>query len=354
MSWLVLINIQQLKLILLTLVDISTLDKIDKQGMYKVYDNWPQIARETYEKSYEPADFRFINHIVFAGMGGSGSLSDIFHSMLSKSNVHVSIVKGYHLPKPIDSNTLVVVTSISGDTDEALTVLDSAKNMNCNIVAFSSGGKMEQYCKKNNLQYRKIPQIHSPRASFSIFLYAMLKVLDKVIPFKKEDIEDSITQLENLSKKINSSNLTPTNPSLELAQWITRIPVIYYPWGLQAAAIRFKNCLNENAKFPAITENVIEACHNGIVSWENSSNIMPVLLSGWDDHIKTIERWEILKEYFDTNNIDYKQIMTIEGSILSKLINMIYLLDYASIYRAVLAGVDPSPIKAIDFVKSRL
>jgi len=148
--------------------------------------------------------------------------------------------------------------------------------------------------------------------------------------------------------------LTTSNPSLELAQWITRIPVIYYPWGLQAAAIRFKNCLNENAKFPAITENVIEACHNGIVSWENSSNIMPILLTGWDDHIKTIERWEILKEYFESNNIEYKQIMTIQGSILSKLINMIYLLDYASIYRAVHAGVDPSPIKAIDFVKSRL
>ncbi len=336
------------------MIERSTLDDVDKEGMYKVYDNWPQIARENYEKSYESADFRFINHIVFAGMGGSGALSDIFEALLSKSNVHVSIVKGYQLPKPIDSNTLVVVTSVSGNTDEALTVLDSAKKLNCNIVAFSSGGKMEDYCKKNNLQYRKIPQIHSPRASFVIFLYAMLKVLDNVIPIKKEDIEDSITQLENTSKKINSSNLTSSNPSLGLAQWITRIPVIYYPWGLQAAAIRFKNGLNENAKFPAITENVIETCHNGIVSWENSSNIMPILLTGWDDHIKTIERWEILKEFFETNNIEYRQIMTIQGSILSKLINMIYLLDYASIYRAVHAGVDPSPIKAIDFVKSRL
>jgi len=287
-------------------------------------------------------------------MGGSGALSDIFQALLSKSNVHVSIVKGYLLPKPIDSNTLVIVTSVSGDTDEALTILDSAKNMNCNIVAFSSGGKIEEYCKKNNLQYRKIPQIHSPRASFIIFLYAILKVLVNVIPIKKEDIDDSIIQLNNISKKINSDNLTSSNPSYDLAKWITRIPVIYYPWGLQAAAIRFKNCLNENAKFPAITENVIEACHNGIVSWENSSNIMPILLTGWDDHIKTIERWEILKEYFEINNIEYKQIVTIQGSILSKLINMIYLLDYASIYRAVIAGVDPSPIKAIDFVKSRL
>jgi len=336
------------------LLELSTLNEIDKEGMYKVYDKWPQLARENYDKIFESVDFRFINHIVFAGMGGSGALSDIFQALLSKSNVHVSIVKGYLLPKPIDSNTLVIVTSVSGDTDEALTILDSAKNMNCNIVAFSSGGKIEEYCKKNNLEYRKIPQIHSPRASFIIFLYAMLKVLVNVIPIKKEDIEDSIIQLNNISKKINSDNLTSSNPAYDLAKWITRIPVIYYPWGLQAAAIRFKNSINENAKSPALAEDVIEACHNGIVSWENHSNIMPILLTGWDDHKKTKDRWEILKEYFAKKNIDYRQVMSVQGSILSKLINMTYLLDYSSIYHAVIARVDPSPVKSIDFVKGRL
>ena len=85
--------------------------------MYKVYDNWPQISRENFEKTYESVDFRFINHIVFAGMGGSGSLSDIFQALLSKSNVHVSIVKGYDLPKPIDGNKFILVVD-----DEPLVV----------------------------------------------------------------------------------------------------------------------------------------------------------------------------------------------------------------------------------------
>ena len=145
-----------------------------------------------------------------------------------------------------------------------------------------------------------------------------------------------------------------SNPSLDLAAWISGTPIIYYPWGLKAAAIRFKNSLHENSKTRAIAEDVIEACHNGIVSWERASNTKPILHSGWDDNIKTIERWEILKEYFETNNIDYRQIMSVRGSILSKLVNMIYLLDYATIYLAVLSGIDPSPVKSIDFVKKRL
>jgi len=60
--------------------------------MYKVYDNWPQIAKEAYEYDLEPVDFENIDHIVFSGMGGSGALGDIFSSILSKTDVHVNVV----------------------------------------------------------------------------------------------------------------------------------------------------------------------------------------------------------------------------------------------------------------------
>jgi len=336
------------------LLDISTLDKFDTEGMYKVYDRWPQIAKEAYESDLEPIDFENIDHIVFSGMGGSGALGDIFSSILSKTDIHVNVIKGYHLPKTVDSNTLVVTTSISGNTAETLTVLDSARKTDCKLIAFSSGGKMEKYCLNNNIDFRKIPMTHSARASFPAFLYSILKTLNSIIPVKKQDILESFEEMENSQKLISSSNLGENNPSLNLAKWINEIPIIYYPWGLQAAAIRFKSSLQENAKIHAITEDVIEACHNGIVSWERKSKVQPILIEGQDDYIKTKERWTILKQYFDEINIDYKEIFSAKGSILSKLINLIYQLDFASIYKAIFSEVDPSPVKSIDFVKNKL
>ncbi len=321
--------------------------------MHAVYDRWPQIAKEAYESDLEPVDFENIDHIVFSGMGGSGALGDIFSSILSKTDIHVNVVKGYHLPKTVDSNTLVVTISISGNTAETLTVLDSAKKTGCKLIGFSSGGKMEEYCTKNNVQFRKIPMYHSPRTSFPAFLYSILKTLNSVIPVKKDDVLESLDEMERSQKLISSSNLE-NNPSLNLAEWINGIPLIYYPWGLQAAAIRFKSSLQENAKTHAITEDVIEACHNGIVSWERKSEVQPILIEGQDDYIKTKERWIILKEYFEKNNIDYREILSVKGSILNKIINLVYQLDFIAIYRAVLSGIDPSPIKSIDFVKSRL
>jgi len=322
--------------------------------MYEVYDRWLQIAKESYESDLKPVDFKDIDHIIFAGMGGSGTVGDLFSAILSKTDIHVNVVKGYLLPKTVDDNTLVIAISISGNTRETLSILESAHKSNCKKIAFSSGGKMESYSEKNGIEFRKIPELHSPRASFSGYVYSILKVLNSIIPVEKNDILESLEQLEKTSQKINSNNLTETNPSLELAEWISGIPLIYYPFGLQAAAIRFKNSMQENAKSHAMIENVIETCHNGIVSWEKSSNVQPILLQGTDDYIKTKERWTILKEYFKQNNIDFREVFSVKGNILSKLINLIYFLDYTSIFSAITKQIDPSPIKSIDFVKSKL
>jgi glucose/mannose-6-phosphate isomerase len=322
--------------------------------MYLVYDKWPELAKQSYQTNYQSVDYKNIDNIVFAGMGGSGTIADILSSILSKTNMHSSVVKGYTIPRTIDSNTLLIITSISGNTEETLHVLKSTYELPCKIIAFSSGGKMKDFCLKNKVKYYEIQHLHSPRASFPIFLYSMLKILIPVLPVTENDVKKSLSTLENLGKKINSNNLTDDNLSLDVANWIRGMPLIYYPFGLQSAAIRFKNSLNENAKLHAMAEDVIESCHNGIVSWETCSNVQPILIQGKDDFVKTKDLWKVIKEYFQTANITYKEIYSCNGGILEKLIYLIYLLDYSTIYLSVINNRDPTPINSIDFMKSRL
>ena len=330
------------------------LQNVDKKEMYKVYDEWSEIAKNTYEENWESLKYKNIDHIVFAGMGGSGSIGDIFSAILSQTKLHVTVVKGYTLPKTVDNNSLVVITSVSGNTVEALSILDQTKYLECNLIAVSSGGKIERRCKENKINYRKIKEYNSPRASLVSFIYSMLKILEFIIPIKKEEVMESLESIKQLQSQISSNNLTDSNQALNLAKEISGIPLIYYPWGLQAVGIRFKNSLQENAKMHAIVEDVVEASHNGIVAWEKESQVFPILLQGDDDNIKTKQRWEVLKIYFDINKIEYKEIFSIKGNILSKLIHLIYLLDYTSIYKAVICKIDPTPVKSIDFIKSRL
>ena len=330
------------------------MDKIDSQGMYRIYDKWPEIAEDTCKSHLDSVDFKNIDHIVFAGMGGSGAIGDLFASLLSKTNIHVSLVKGYLLPKTVDKNTLIITTSVSGNTIETLTVLDSAKKLDCNIIGFSSGGNMENYCTKNQINYKKIELIHSPRTSFLKFSLSIMNVLNSILSIEKNHISETINELKKLRNEISSKNLSNSNSALNLANFISGIPLLYYPHGMQSSAIRFKSSMQENAKKHAIIEDIVEASHNGIVAWEKSSIIQPILLRGNDDYIKTKERFDIIKEFFDKNNIQFSEVKSVSGNILTKLITLTYLLDYASIYRAILSEIDPTPVSSINFIKNRI
>lgn len=336
------------------LLSKTDLKKYDVQEMYKTYDSWPEIAACAYESDHKQLECNNVSQIVFAGMGGSGAINDIFTAILSKTKIHASSVKSHILPNSVDSNTLVVTTSISGNTNETLTILEAAKKTGCKIIGFSSGGKMQEYCKNYRIEYSNIPMVHSPRASFVSFLYSMVNVLEGIIPIRKEDVRESIYQLKNTREQICSENLTETNSALDLASWIAGIPLVYYPQGLHASAVRFKNSLQENAKLHVMIEEVGEACHNGVVSWEMPSNVKPILVRGKDDHIQTKERWNVFKKFFDEREINYKEVFSTKGSLLTKLINLNYVFDYSSIYRAFLSKIDPSPIPSINYFKQQL
>jgi len=335
-------------------MNLEELEKIDTKKMFEVYDIWPDIAKESYKQEFSKPEFHDIDHIVFAGMGGSGTIGDVFSSILSKNDIHTSVVKGYLLPKTVDENTLVVVTSVSGNTQEPLMVLKNSKNSKAKFIAFSSGGMIKKYALKNEINYQEIKMEHSPRASFPKYVFSMLRTLESVIPVKKSDVLDTISKMEIVRKNIFSNNLNENNTALNLAKWITGTPVLYYPWGLESAAIRFKNSLQENSKLHVMAEDIIEVCHNGVVSWEKDSIMQPILIQGHDDYSKTKERSKILKEFFNSKQIEYKEISSVKGSIISKIMNLIYLFDYVSVYHSVISGIDPSPVSAIDFIKERL
>ena len=322
----------------------------DPGGIHDAYDMWPEAAAESYGDAADHIHTEDITHVVFAGMGGSGALGDFVGALMSGLDMHVSVVKGYNLPKTADAKTLVVCSSVSGNTAETLTVLEKAA-ASCRTLSFSSGGAMEEYCRRNALPHHRVEAMHSPRASFVSFLYSMLAALGGLTGASDADVAESIRVMRRTRDAITADGAE--NPARKLAGWLTGMPVVYYPWGFEAAATRFKNSLQENAKTHAVIEDVLEASHNGIVAWESATPARPVLIQGPDDNPRTKERWRVFEEYFDARAIPYKAVRAVDGHILTKLVNLVYMLDYTTIYLAGIRGVDPTPVYSIDFVKER-
>ncbi len=339
------------------MVTTDDIARFDPSGMHAVYDEWAGIARDSYLRGggLGGVDLDGTDHIVFCGMGGSGAIGDVFSSILSQRDIHVSVVKGYRLPKTVDSETLVVSVSVSGNTVETIAATELADKTGCRMLTVSSGGELERLSQNRGIGHVRIPFMHSARTSFVSYLYSLLRILSDSLPVTRGEVEESLGALESLSARIRSANLdAATNPSLGLAEFIDRTPIIYYPNGLSSTATRFKNSLQENAKTHVMTEEILESTHNNIVCWERPSDLSVVLLSGPDDDPKTVERWDILRDYFSENGVGYREVHAVSGNILTKLVYLTYLLDYASVYLAIRRQTDPSPVRSIDYVKRRL
>ena len=178
-------------------------------------------------------------------------------------------------------------------------------DINSKLPSITRAFKTQRKAKKLNLSYadyeealsdllsevkelEEAKKLEDRKSEIGDVLFSIINVLNQILPITHSEIDDSLSQLKNISKKINTTNLSNTNTSLQLAYWIKQIPLIYYPAGLHSSAIRFKNSLQENSKSHVIIENVIETCHNGIVSWEKQSNVQPILLQGMDDNLSLI------------------------------------------------------------------
>ena len=47
-------------------MNLEELEKIDTKKMFKVYDIWPDIAKESYKQEFSKPEFHDIDHIVLS------------------------------------------------------------------------------------------------------------------------------------------------------------------------------------------------------------------------------------------------------------------------------------------------
>ncbi len=341
---------------MLTSDEIKT---VDKSSICDSYDKWPEYCKISFGRSTNIDDKLFdnVNSIVFSGMGGSGTTGDILSDWMQlKCNVPVVVTKGYHIPAFVNQNTLFIAMSVSGNTEETLSTLIEAASVNAKVVGISHGGNMEAICKKKMLPFVKIEQRLLPRITLPEILFSVLKLLTYT-PFVHDirlQIDDSIKTMIDVRKKICRECSFEENPSKQLAERMFKgLPTVYCAPLQKGVGIRFKNSVNENAKINAITSELLDACHNELVSWgyKNTNRekpiFKPILVRSKFDPVEIKTRFDIFKEILEGNGHEVNDIPLYGSTPLANIISSLYLLDYSTIYLGILQKIDPTPITAI-------
>jgi glucose/mannose-6-phosphate isomerase len=327
----------------------------------KIYDSWHTYAASSSKVTDDIAkveakcDISSYSSLLFVGMGGSATAGEIAASVLDGARIKCAVLKGSVLPDSVDKNTLVVASSVSGNTYETIQVVKSCQKRGIDVVTLSAGGELQRIAKNSGVPHITIQNLGAPRVSLPCLVYPVLNIVKAAEPGIERQIRSSLDAMSELAAAIASAVPTAGNDAKQLALFMKDVmPVCYYSASLKPAGIRFKNSLNENAKTQALVDDMEESCHNSIVpfEFEGKGRYGIIFLRNKDDDRMLARRFDAVRKYLSDKGIDGKEIRCQKDSLLANIMSAIYLLDYSSVYLAFLKGHDPSTTPAIDHVKS--
>ena len=299
-------------------------------------------------------------HLVIAGMGGSAIGAEILRSFaLDRLEVPISIFRGYDLPRFVGKDSLVVCSSYSGNTAEALACFDSAIESGAGLACVCSGGDLLERAKEHSIPCLKLPGGYPPRAAVGYSFAALLGLVvhTGMMEHGEDEVAECSETLEGLSEVYSSAG-TGGNAALLLARsLLDRVPLVYCGDCLAAVALRWKNQFCENSKKLAFVGILPEMTHNDIMGWEvDLKGIEPgvVFLRSAREHPGVAARFPFLREVVTKTGDFCGEFWGGGAGLLTQIFSLIVLGDYVSVYLALLRGLDPTPIDTIDEMKSRM
>lgn len=293
------------------------------------------------------------NTVLICGLGGSGIGGSIVNELVfSESNAPINTSKGYFIPAYVNADTLVIVSSYSGNTEETLQCMEQALKKGAKVVCITSGGKVAEIAKEKKLDLILVPGGMPPRSCLGYSLTQLFFVLaaNKVIGNNfLAQLQAAITLIDTEEKNIISES------EKIAAKLLNKFPVIYSTTNYEGVAIRFRQQLNENAKVLCWHHVIPEMNHNELVGWTQKNNeIAVVIFRDKNEYERNDARIEINKSVISKYTTEINEIWSKGNSVIEKAIYFIHLGDWISVSLAEKRGVDATEVNVIVHLKSEL
>ena len=330
---------------------LSRIKDLPKQ----VRDAWAIASKATIAPAYSD-----VRNIVVVGMGGSAIGGDLALALLADElKVPAAVHRDYGLPAYDGRDSLVIVSSYSGNTEETLSGFEEARKRGAKVLAITTGGKLVELARTSNYPVITFSYKARPRATLGYSLGLVLGALSRLgfVRDLADDIDAALADLAKLEERVHEG--AKTNDAKKIAiDLFGRVPFMYGAGVMGVMARRAKGQWNENAKNWAAFDVMPELNHNAVVGFPHppiAKEALTVLLLRSDrDNPRHKLRFEVTRELLDRARIPHKTLQFAGRNMLSEVLQMVLFTDYVSFYVALLNGADPSPNDSIDFLKDRL
>jgi glucose/mannose-6-phosphate isomerase len=342
---------------------------IDPSGVYDWIENGYSKLDEAIGDLWGKVDIRLnpevtIREVLVCGMGGSGIAGDIAGSVVYRDlPVPYRVIKGYRLPKSTGENSLVLILSYSGNTEEIVWCYTQAHNHGAQCVAISKGGAIRDMAEKFGCPHISLPDYYpAPRLALGHLLTAVLSCLNEAfhgLGYLEDSLRESVTILKQGLNKYSKDLEFEKNFAKKLAFDIHNAwPVIIGTELTWPVATRFQAQLNENSKWPAHAAKLPEMNHNEIVAYSQpgpaTKKTGVLMLRDKDDHARIQQRQDFTIDLIQKHVAWVHQLKGEGRTQLGRIMSLLQTADYTSYYLACARSLDPAGIRSIETLKERL
>jgi glucose/mannose-6-phosphate isomerase len=328
----------------------------DKSNMKNVIEGMPLQIKQAYDTDIHIKLKGKPSSIMICGMGGSSIAGQILASYMDIEKFPLPIIniQSYDVPAYANDNTLLLINSYSGNTEETISCLRHAMKISSNIIVIATGGKIIELAKTVRLSFIEIPKGLQPRNAIAYLFFPLLKILEDngLIGSQSMRVKNLINALQKNAKTYDESAKTLAE------QLYGKLPIIYASDKFYPVAYRWKSEFNENSKSMAFCNKYPELNHNEL----NGYVINPgykfhiIMLKDEYDHKRIIKRMDITKHLIKELNdqVTFTEINIKGPDALTRIFTTIYLGDLTSYYLALKYGIDPTPVDIIEKLKKEM
>jgi glucose/mannose-6-phosphate isomerase len=342
--------------------DENVLRQRDPKGALDVAATQYEQAAYAAEVQLPDNDGREITRVVIAGMGGSALAPLLVKAWLGKEmTVPFEVVRGYDLPAYADYNTLVIASSHSGNTEETLGCLQQARERFCQVATVSSGGKLKELAEEGDIAHVVVPAGAQPRMAMIYNLRGVVALLAHfgVVGYDRYgEIADAASFVEGETRNWTRDVTTDKNYAKQLALLAVGKTPVFYGGALTAPiAYKWKISWNESAKNTAFWDEYPEFNHNEFIGWTGFPVEKPFVIFDLVsdlEHPRILKRFELSDRLLSGKRPKANTIHLKGESAIEQMLWACVLADFASIYTAVLNGVDPTPVVLVEKLKAEL
>lgn len=291
-----------------------------------------------------------IKRIIYCGMGGSGISGDLLKIFFDQtSDKSWTVLRDYRLPSWVDSSTLVVLSSYSGNTLEMKSIFREAVRRGVPLIAQTSGGWIAQACQKNRFTQLALPAGFPPRCAIGYLTFSLLAYFVNAgwIRIELKDWEEAFDAVEKF----------PRAEAKKLAKKFSGKNIRFYGGGfLEPVALRWKTQFAENAKTLTGYGSIPEIFHHEVEGWHAPSAMIKksvgVFFVDSDEPDWLVRKRKVAMNWMKKSGADSISIQTEGHGVLAKIVSLIMLGDWTSYELALLNKENPLSIKVIERIKA--